>query len=235
MADSLIKLIFHKNEAYITSPFGYRKSFGTAAGATGSFHNGVDYGTNCKKVPQYAIADGYIYSCGVDYAYGGAKFVWVAYPTLGVKMLHYHLDAIKVKAGQKVNKNTVLGNTGMSGRATGIHLHLGVKRLSGGDYIDPEKWFKNEYKAPTAAKKYTTGNYKVTKATVLNVRKGAGTKYAKKSFAQLTKDAQKKIVALSGEKCNGYVKGLSFTVTKVKGSWGKTPSGWVCLDYCERI
>lgn len=233
MADSLIKLIFHNNEAYITSPFGYRKSFSTAAGATSSFHNGVDYGTNCKKVPQYAIADGYIYSCGCDYAYGGAKFVWVAYPTLGVKMLHYHLDAIKVKAGQKVNKNTVLGNTGMSGRATGIHLHLGLKRLSGGDYIDPEKWFKTEYKAP--AKKYTTGNYKVTKATVLNVRKGAGTKYAKKSFAQLTKDAQKKILRLSGERCNGYVKGLTFTVTKVKGSWGKTPSGWICLDYCERI
>ena len=236
MADSLIKLIFHKNEAYITSPFGYRKSFSTAAGATGSFHNGVDYGTNCKKVPQYAIAEGYIYSCGVDYAYGGAKFVWVAYPRLGVRMLHYHLDSIKVKAGQKVTAKTVLGTTGMSGRATGIHLHLGLKRLSGGDYIDPEKWFREEYKAPAAKKKYKTGNYKVTKATVLNVRKGAGTKYAKKTFSQLTKDAQSKIIKLSGEKCNGYVKGLTCTVSKIKNTnWGKTPSGWICLDYCERI
>lgn len=235
MADSLIKLIFHNNDAYITSPFGYRKSFSTAVGATSSFHNGVDYGTNRKKVPQYAIANGYVYSCGVDYAYGGAKFVWVAYPTLGVKMLHYHLASIKVKAGQKVNKNTVLGTTGMSGRATGIHLHLGLKRLSGGDWLDAESWYNNEYKAPAAKKKYKTGNYKVTKATVLNVRKGAGTKYAKKTFSQLTRDAQSKILRLSGEKCNGYVKGLTFTISKVKGSWGKTPSGWVCLDYCERI
>ena len=235
MSTTLIKLIFHNNDAYITSPFGYRKSFSTAVGATSSFHNGVDYGTNRKKVPQYAIANGYVYSCGVDYAYGGAKFVWVAYPTLGVKMLHYHLASIKVKAGQKVNKNTVLGTTGMSGRATGIHLHLGLKRLSGGDWLDAESWYNNEYKAPAAKKKYKTGNYKVTRATVLNVRKGAGTKYAKKSFAQLTKDAQKKIVALSGEKCNGYVKGLPCTVSKVRGNWGKTPSGWICLDYCERI
>ena len=235
MADSLIKLIFRGNEAYITSPFGYRKSFGTSAGATSSFHNGVDYGTNCKKVPQYAIEDGYIYSCGVDYAYGGAKFVWVAYPRLGVRMLHYHLDSIKVKAGQKVTAKTVIGNTGMSGRATGIHLHLGVKRLSGGDWLDAESWYKNEYKAPAAKKKYKTGNYKVTKATVLNVRTGADTKYARKSFSQLTKDAQNKILKLSGEKCNGYVKGLTYTVSKVRGNWGKTPSGWVCLDYCERI
>ena len=236
MSATLIKLIFHNNDAYITSPYGYRKSFGTSAGATSSFHNGVDYGTNCKKIPQYAISDGYVYSCGTDYAYGGAKFVWVAYPTLGVKMLHYHLDKISVKAGQKVNTKTVIGTTGMSGRATGIHLHLGLKKLSGGDYIDPEKWFKDEYTtAPSAKKKYTTGNYKVTKATVLNVRKGAGTKYAKKTFSQLTKDAQTKILKLSGEKCNGYVKGLTCTVTKVKNNWGKTPSGWICLDYCERI
>ena len=188
MSKTLSELIFHNKEAYITSPFGYRKSFGTSAGATSSFHNGVDYGTNCKKIPQYAIEDGYIYSCGCDYAYGGAKFVWVVYP-----------------------------------------------KLSGGDYIDPEKWFKNEYTAPAAKKKYTTGNYKVTKATVLNVRKGAGTKYAKKTFSQLTKDAQKKILKLTGEKCNGYVKGLTCTVSKIKGSWGKTPSGWICLDYCERV
>ena len=63
-------------------------------------------------------------------------------------MLHYHLDSIKVKAGQKVTKETLLGYTGKTGKATGIHLHLGVKRLSGGGYIDPELWSKNEYTEP---------------------------------------------------------------------------------------
>lgn len=238
MRETLSSLIFHtddKNEVYITSPFGRRQSFSTSAGATSSFHNGVDYGTNRKKLPQYAIEDGYILSCGTDYAYGGAKYVWVKYPRLGVKLLHYHLDSIKVIAGQKVTAKTVIGTTGMSGKATGVHLHLGLKRLSGGDYIDPEKWFKAEYKAPTAAKKYTTGNYKVTKADVLNVRKGAGTNYAAKRFSELTADAKKKILSLCGYRANGYVRGLAFTVYEIKGAWGKTPSGWVCLDYCEAI
>ena len=231
----LSELIFHEDDIYITSPFGYRKSFSTSAGATSSFHNGVDYGTDGKKKPQYAIEDGVVLSCGRDWAYGGAKFVWVVYPRLGVKMLHYHLDTIKVKSGQYVNKNTVLGTTGMTGRATGVHLHLGLKRLSGGDWLDAEKWYQDEYTVPTTAKKYTTGNYKVTKADVLNVRKGAGTKYGAKKFSQLTKDARKKVLALCGYKANGYVRGLTFTAYEVKNNWGKTPSGWVCLDYCEVV
>jgi len=145
--------IFKGADHYITSPFGRRGSFSTSKGNTGSFHSGVDYGTNCKKIPQYAVADGYIQSCGADSAaYGGALYVWVVYPDLGVRMLHYHLDSIAVKSGQKVKKGTKLGCTGMSGRATGIHLHLGLKKLSGGDYIDPEKWSKEVYEKKAASK-----------------------------------------------------------------------------------
>ena len=230
----LSNLIFHNSEHYITSPFGYRQSFSTSAGATSYYHSGVDYGTNGEKKPQYAIADGKVLSCGIDSAYGGAKYVWVSYPALGVKMLHYHLDAIKVKTGQSVNKNTVLGTTGMTGKATGVHLHLGLKYLSGGDYIDPEKWSKDVLEKTG----YTAGDYKVvkvTKAGVLRIRKGAGKMYAAKKFAQLTEDAQKKILKASGKKMDGYVKGMEFTATQIKGNWGKTPSGWIYLKYCERI
>lgn len=28
--------------------------------------------------------------------------------------------------------------------------------------------------------------------------------------------------------------GVTCTVTEVKGNWGKTPSGWICLDYCRK-
>lgn len=229
----LSNLIFHNSEHYITSPFGYRKSFSTSAGATSYFHNGVDYGTNGEKKPQYAIADGVIISCGTDYAYGGAKYVWVSYPCYGVKMLHYHLDSINVKAGQAVNKNTVLGTTGMTGKATGVHLHLGIKNLSGGDYIDPEKWSEDVLDA-----KFTIGDYKVVKVGglgVLRLRTGAGKNYPKVKFKDLTKDAQNKVLKLAGKKVNGYVKGVTFTVSAVKGDFGKTPSGWVNLNYCERI
>lgn len=231
-------LIFHNAKHYITSTFGPRETISTAAGNTSTFHNGTDYGTNGKKLTQYAIEEGEVLSCGT--ANDGAKYVWVSYPRLGVKMLHWHLDTIKVKTGQKVTADTALGTTGKTGKATGVHLHLGIKRLSGGDYIDPEKWSKNEYKAPSAsssaapvASKYKTGTYRV-KAALLNVRSGPGTKYTRKRYAQLTEDARKQIKAVAGYSANGYVKGMVCTVYEVKGSWGRTPSGWICLDYCEQ-
>ena len=153
---TLSNKIFHNAKHYVTSPYGKRKVLNTSAGKTSPFHNGVDYATNGKKIPQYAIEDGEIISCGVDTAYGGAKYVWVKYPRLGVKMLHYHLDRYCVKLGQKVNENTILGYTGETGRAQGVHLHLGLKKLSGGGYIDPEAWSKNSYKVSTSTKKETT-------------------------------------------------------------------------------
>lgn len=242
----LSKLIFHNADHYVTSPYGMR----TLSGKT-SFHKGCDYGTNGKKIPQYGIADdGVVLSCGKDAAYGNALYAWVSYPSLEVKLLYYHLDSISVKAGQKVTKNTVVGYTGMTGYATGIHLHLGLKRLSGGDYIDPEAWSKNELPAllkkgtsnsgtSSSSTKYTVGDYKVT-TDLLNVRSGAGTSYAAKTFTQLSADAQKKIKSLNNDKsANGYVKGLTFTVSEVKEAngyhWGKAPSGWVALEYCEVV
>lgn len=87
----------------------------------------------------------------------------------------------------------------------------------------------------TANEEYKCGSYKVT-ADLLNVRKGPSTKYEKKSFDKLTPSAQKKILALTdGEKKNGYVKNLTFTVYEVRSDWGRTPSGWVCLKYCEAL
>lgn len=240
----LSNLIFHNKKHALTSPYGPRKSMNTSAGKTSPFHDGVDYGTYGIKLAQYPVADGIVLSCGTDWAYGGAKYVWVSYPELGVKMLHYHLDSIAVKKGQAVNKNTVLGYTGKTGKATGIHLHLGLKKLSGGGYLDPEKWWREQPSvgSPTsspkggATAKYAVGNYRVTKASVLNVRAGAGTKYKKLKFNQLTVSAQSKILKLTGgKKVDGYVETMTFTVLETAENWGKTPSGWVCLDYCEVI
>lgn len=80
-----------------------------------------------------------------------------------------------------------------------------------------------------------TGNYRVTKASVLNVRTGPGTEFPYLKFNELSKDAQSQVLKLWGVKMNGYVKGTVFTVTEVKNGWGKSPSGWVSLDYCEKI
>lgn len=72
------------------------------------------------------------------------------------------------------------------------------------------------------AASYSTGTYCVSAGSGINVRKGAGTGYSKVGAAS---------------------KGVSFTVSKVNGSWGYTSSikctngtksGWVSLDYCSK-
>ena len=155
-------LIFNNANHYITSPYGKRGSIKTSAGTTDSFHRGTDYGTNGKKLPQYAIEDGYVFAAAK--ASDGAKYVWVIYPRIKKAMIHYHLDSIAVKSGQSVKKGTMLGKTGKTGKATGVHLHLGIRdleKLSTAQvkkitwsllqscaYVDPEKV---AYAAPAAA------------------------------------------------------------------------------------
>lgn len=81
--------------------------------------------------------------------------------------------------------------------------------------------------------KYTTGKYRVN-ASILNVRIGPGTKYARKSYKQLSANARQQNRKLGGE-YSGYRKGVVCTVTKVNKNWGLTNSGWICLDYCKKI
>ena len=81
---------------------------------------------------------------------------------------------------------------------------------------------------------YETGDYRVT-ANLLNVRTGPGTNYARKNFKQYTENAQEQIRGLVGYNASGYPRGVEFTAIEVKGNWARTPSGWVCLDYCVKI
>ena len=156
------KRIFNGKNHYITSPYGQRKSISTSAGSTASFHYGTDYGTNGKKIEQYAIEDGYVFAA--QRAQDKALYVWVIYPRIKKAFLHYHLDSYKVRAGQSVKSGTLLGKTGKTGKATGVHLHLGIRdltRLNDAQirhmtwallqscaYIDPEKLY---YTAPSAS------------------------------------------------------------------------------------
>ena len=60
----------------------------------------------------------------------------------------------------------------------------------------------------------------------LNVRSGPGISYRIKNIKELSASARRQ---------GGYVKGVRFTVKKVTGNWGQTPSGWVCLDYTKKL
>lgn len=82
---------------------------------------------------------------------------------------------------------------------------------------------------------YKTGDYRVTDASLLHVRTGPGTDNRKKTYDEFTKNARSQIYELVRYKANGYVMGVEFTVSEVILNWGRTPSGWVCLDYCTKI
>lgn len=171
-------------------------------------------------------------------------------------------DLKKIEVGQIFLRGEKICREGIDG-ATGYHFHFsagkgqykgnGWVKNSKGKYVlkttkgtfKPEKLFfidpeftkvindrgLNFKQLPV---EYEPGNYKVI-ADLLRVRKGAGTKYAYKKFDELSAAAQKRILNLCGKETDGYVKGLIFKVSKVSENWGKTPSGWVCLDYCEKI
>lgn len=54
----------------------------------------------------------------------------------GLYTMYFHLSSTEVKPGDRVERGAILGRAGMTGRATGPHLHWGV-RLQGAR-VDPE-------------------------------------------------------------------------------------------------
>lgn len=134
----LAERTFKRNDYILTSNFGYRRILNTPAGKTNAFHSGTDYGTRGEKWAQYPLEGGKVTSVYTD-SYG-AKCVIIDYPRIGKRLYYCHLDKICVKIGQKVNHNTILGYTGKTGRANGIHLHLCLKDIGGKSFLDPEKY-----------------------------------------------------------------------------------------------
>lgn len=97
--------------------------------------------------------------------------------------------------------------------------------------VDPKpvvqkKPVKTENKAPS----FKVGSTYTVRVDCLNVRTGAGVKYAKKSKNQLTKDGKKHANA-EGQ----LMKGTRVTcqqINKNNGNiWIKIPSGWICAYY----
>ncbi len=89
------------------------------------------------------------------------------------------------------------------------------KLKSGAGWISLSYTTKNTEanSTPSNSNKYVLGLYVVT-ASALNVRSGPGT-------SNLIKKA--------------YKKGTRFDTYEIKNNWARTPSGWVCLDYCNLI
>ena len=122
----------------ISSNFGWRN---------GSFHNAYDIAGNPEGTPEYAAANGIVgftlsrTSCG-----GNRAYIWVTVNGVKYTLEYAHMLEIKVKSGQKVTTDTIIGTVGgystmksrggYDGCSGGAHLHFGVSK----------GWYKKDYK-----------------------------------------------------------------------------------------
>ncbi|PJB32289.1 MAG: M23 family peptidase [Deltaproteobacteria bacterium CG_4_9_14_3_um_filter_65_9] len=98
-------------------------------------HSGVDIRLP-EGTPVRAIADGRVAFAGEQF-FGGRSVV--IDHGAGVFSVYYHLKEFAVAEGQAVSRGDRVGSVGATGRATGPHLHFGV-RVPGGR-VDPTRLF----------------------------------------------------------------------------------------------
>ena len=115
--------------------FGNQRIFN---GKLDSVHRGLDYRAK-MRTPVAAINSGRVVLARPLYFEGGCVVIDHG---LGLMSIYMHLSKIQVPVGQKVRRGQIIALSGASGRATGPHLHLGVRWE--GSYLDPAKLFQIE-------------------------------------------------------------------------------------------
>jgi murein DD-endopeptidase MepM/ murein hydrolase activator NlpD len=104
----------------LNSPFGARHD--PLNDRTG-IHEGIDLGAP-HGTPIYATGSGTVKSAGPADRYG--LMVEIDHGN-GIFTRYAHMSRVKVQAGQKVGRTTVIGLLGNTGRSTGAHLHYEVR------------------------------------------------------------------------------------------------------------
>ena len=94
-------------------------------------HNGVDYFAPLGA-PVGSVAPGVVTNAG--WTNGGGRTVKVRHPN-GYETEYLHLSSISVRAGARIGQGELVGRVGMTGLATGVHLHYGMKK--NGHYVNP--------------------------------------------------------------------------------------------------
>ncbi|MBI2258470.1 MAG: M23 family metallopeptidase [Flavobacteriia bacterium] len=111
----------HRNKR--GSGFGYRRN--PFSGRGSEFHSGVDFEGKIGDAIK-ATASGVITIASYHYGYG--QCVVIKHKN-GYETLYGHLSKIRVRLGQKVKTNQIIGDLGSTGRSTGPHLHYEVRYL----------------------------------------------------------------------------------------------------------
>jgi murein DD-endopeptidase MepM/ murein hydrolase activator NlpD len=113
-----------------TGVFGSQRTFN---GVRQSIHQGLDYRA-AVGTPIHAIANGKVRLAAELFYEGG--FLVLDHGQ-GLLSTYMHLSKFLVSEGESVRKGQLVAHSGGTGRATGPHLHLGVRWQ--GVYLDPAK------------------------------------------------------------------------------------------------
>ncbi len=115
-----------------TAPFGVRTD---PMEGDGRMHDGIDLA--CPQGnPVHVTADGVVEFIDSDiFGYGNCIIVDHGY---GYKTRYAHLSIIRTSENIRLKRGDIIGETGVSGRATGPHLHYEV--ILDGVTVDPEEY-----------------------------------------------------------------------------------------------
>ncbi len=114
-----IPITLPAEDYYISSSYGFRKDPITKRRA---MHKGIDM-AGWIKTKLFSPADGKVKRAGKNGGYG--NFIEIDHQN-GFVTRYGHLHKIKVKVGQMLSKNDVIGLMGSTGRSTSTHLHYEV-------------------------------------------------------------------------------------------------------------
>lgn len=125
--------IFIYKEDKAVCPIGYVSLY-KKLGLNG--HNGVDYPAYMWQ-PVYASCDGYVEELQTNETLGlGIGIVtdnqYFCFETGGYEYFKYrnwHFQALNVVKGQKIKTGDLIGWAGMTGYATGVHVHFELKPI----------------------------------------------------------------------------------------------------------
>ena len=108
----------------ISGRFGSQRIY--RGGERGSYHSGLDIATGESGTPYVAPADGVVV-LAADMPFSLEGKLLIIDHGHGLNSAFLHSSKLAVKVGDVVHKGQYIGNIGMTGRATGPHLHWSLK------------------------------------------------------------------------------------------------------------
>ncbi len=115
----------------VSSPYGVINIY---QGQMWGFHGGVDLAVP-MGTPVQAANDGIVRLAEELPLSGIAVLIDHGF---GVVSTYFHMSAVRVAAGQPVQRGEIIGNVGTTGLSLGPHLHWGIR--VNGVYVDPLPW-----------------------------------------------------------------------------------------------